>query len=31
MATAKPVAKKKGSSRIPLTFVVALVPVAIAL
>ena len=31
MATAKPVAKKKGTSRIPLTFVVSLVPVAIAL
>lgn len=31
MATAKPVAKKKGTSRIPLTYVVALVPVAIAL
>lgn len=31
MVTAKSVAKKKGSSRIPLTYVVALVPVAIAL
>ncbi len=31
MATAKPVAKKKGTSRIPLTYVVSLVPVAIAL
>jgi len=31
MATTEPVAKKKGSMRIPLTFVVALVPVAIAL
>jgi energy-coupling factor transport system substrate-specific component len=31
MATAKPVAKKKTSSQIPLTYVVALVPVAIAL
>jgi len=30
-ATAKPVAKKKKSSRIPLTYVVALVPVAAAL
>jgi len=31
MATAKPVAKKKGTSRIPLTYVVSLIPVAIAL
>lgn len=31
MATAQPVARKKGSSQIPLTYVVALVPVAIAL
>ncbi len=30
-STAAPVAKKKGSSRIPLTYVVALVPVAAAL
>lgn len=31
MSTAKPVARKKKSSRIPLTYVVALVPVAAAL